>query len=88
MKTIKTCNYDEDVCTTQIKYGSTPYWEEGAPKQYYITKNCSTLENALKSKKDFMRTCTYVWYEDWKCFDYCRGDRCNYFIVVILKDGV
>lgn len=27
--TIQTCNPGEDVCLSEIKWGSTPYWQQG-----------------------------------------------------------
>lgn len=29
-----------------------------------------------------MPSCTYIWYQDWKCSECCSGDRCNYFVTV------
>ncbi|RZC35650.1 hypothetical protein BDFB_004453 [Asbolus verrucosus] len=29
-----------------------------------------------------MPLCTHIWYQDWKCSECCKGDRCNYYIIV------
>lgn len=83
--TIKTCQQGEDVCLTEIHWGSTPYWTQGAIKQFYISKNCSTREWCQRYRQANMHLCTHIWYEDWKCSDCCRGDRCNYFIIVSIN---
>lgn len=62
----------------------TPYWELGAPKQYYVSKRCATKQECERESRDRMPYCTYVWYLDWKCSDCCSGDRCNYFVIVSL----
>ncbi|CAH1962286.1 unnamed protein product [Acanthoscelides obtectus] len=79
--TIETCKYGEDVCLSEISWGSTPYWQQGALKQYYISKRCSTSEKCAKYRSYNMATCTHIWYQDWKCSECCRGDRCNYYII-------
>ncbi|XP_030760932.1 uncharacterized protein LOC115886040 [Sitophilus oryzae] len=79
--TIQTCNYGEDVCLTEISWGSTPYWQQGALKQYYISKRCSTKDKCAKYRTNNMETCTHIWYEDWKCSECCKGDRCNYYVI-------
>lgn len=82
LNTIKTCEQDEDVCLSEIKWGSTPYWSQGALKQYYISKRCSTKDKCIKMRNANMPLCTHIWYEDWKCSECCKGDRCNYYIIV------
>ncbi|KAK9889643.1 hypothetical protein WA026_007019 [Henosepilachna vigintioctopunctata] len=79
--TIKTCDYGEDICLTELKWGSTPYWQEGALKQYYISKRCSTKNKCLRYRSSNMATCSHIWWQDWKCSECCKGDRCNYFII-------
>ncbi|CAH1154119.1 unnamed protein product [Phaedon cochleariae] len=79
--TIQTCNYGEDVCLSEISWGSTPYWQQGALKQYYISKRCSTKDKCAKYRSSNMGTCTHIWYQDWKCSECCKGDRCNYYII-------
>ncbi|XP_044753929.1 uncharacterized protein LOC123313224 [Coccinella septempunctata] len=79
--TIKICDYGEDTCLTELKWGSTPYWQEGALKQYYISKRCSTKNKCLKYKYSNMAYCTHIWWQDWRCSECCKGDRCNYYII-------
>ncbi|CAD7090130.1 unnamed protein product [Hermetia illucens] len=81
LNTIKTCEQGEDTCLTEIRWGSTPYWSEGAPKQYYVSKRCSTKSECAATRKRYMPYCTHIWYEDWTCSECCRGDRCNYYII-------
>ncbi|XP_052737517.1 uncharacterized protein LOC128198094 [Bicyclus anynana] len=81
VKTIKTCEYNQDVCLTEIKWGSTPYWSQGAKKQYYISKRCSNKTECATTRQHYMPLCTHIWYQDWICSDCCRGDRCNYYII-------
>lgn len=80
--TIATCNYGEDVCMSEISWGSMPYWQQGALKQYYISKSCSTKEKCANYRSSNMASCTHIWYQDWKCSECCKGDRCNYYIIV------
>ncbi|XP_017776159.1 PREDICTED: uncharacterized protein LOC108562366 [Nicrophorus vespilloides] len=81
VKTIKTCEQGEDVCLTEIRWGSTPYWQQGALKQFYISKGCSTKDKCQRYRESNMRLCTNIWYEDWKCSECCKGDKCNYYII-------
>ncbi|CAG9860467.1 unnamed protein product [Phyllotreta striolata] len=81
INTIKTCDYEEDVCLSEISWGSTPYWQQGAQKQYYISKRCATKDSCEKYRSSNMATCTHIWYQDWKCSECCKGDKCNYFII-------
>ncbi|XP_014368071.2 uncharacterized protein LOC106718497 [Papilio machaon] len=81
VKTIKTCEYGQDVCLTEIKWGSTPYWSQGAKKQYYVSKRCSNRTDCATTRERYMPTCTHIWYQDWVCSDCCQGDRCNYYII-------
>lgn len=81
VQTIRTCDYGEDVCLSEISWGTTPYWQQGALKQFYISKRCSTKDKCAKYRSSNMATCTHIWYEDWKCSECCKGDRCNYYII-------
>jgi hypothetical protein len=36
----------------------------------------------VKTRNRYMRYCTHIWYEDWKCSECCQGDRCNYYVIV------
>ena len=55
---------------------------QGAEKQYYVSKRCSTEEECDKEIMANMPLCHYIWYEDWKCAECCQGDRCNYYVTV------
>ncbi|XP_045445559.1 uncharacterized protein LOC123653608 [Melitaea cinxia] len=81
IKTIKTCEYYQSVCLTEIKWGTAPYWSQGAKKQYYITKKCSNKTECVSTRQRNMPLCTHIWYQDWVCSDCCQGDRCNYYII-------
>ncbi|KAJ8957786.1 hypothetical protein NQ314_006501 [Rhamnusium bicolor] len=70
--TIETCDYGYDVCLSEISWGSTPYWQQGALKQYYISKKCSTKDKCAKYRSNNMATCTHIWYQDWKCSECCK----------------
>lgn len=82
VKSIKTCEQGEDVCLTEIRWGSIPYFNQGAQKQYFISKRCSTKSLCERYRESNMHLCTHIWYEDWKCSECCKGDRCNYFVIV------
>ncbi|EDW13079.1 uncharacterized protein LOC6577687 [Drosophila mojavensis] len=82
LNTIKTCEPFENVCGTEIRWGSQPYFSEGALKQYYVSKRCMTKEQCQSKRRRYMQMyCTHIWYEDWACNECCQGDRCNYFII-------
>ena len=55
---------------------------QGAEKQYYVSKRCSTEAECIREINGNMPLCHYIWYEDWKCAECCQGDRCNYYITV------
>lgn len=82
VKTIKTCEHNQDVCLTEIRWGSTPYWSQGAKKQYYVSKRCSNKTECALTRQHYMPLCTHIWYQDWVCSDCCQGDRCNYYVIV------
>lgn len=84
LNTIKTCEQGEDVCLTEIRWGSQPYFSQGALKQYYVSKRCSTKKLCSTIRRKYMPYCTHIWYEDWTCSECCQGDRCNYFVIVSL----
>ncbi|KAL0893755.1 hypothetical protein ABMA27_013893 [Loxostege sticticalis] len=81
VKTIKTCEHNQDVCLTEIRWGSTPYWSQGAKKQYYVSKRCSNKTECALTRQHYMPLCTHIWYQDWVCSDCCQGDRCNYYVI-------
>ncbi|XP_011501235.1 PREDICTED: phospholipase A2 inhibitor and Ly6/PLAUR domain-containing protein [Ceratosolen solmsi marchali] len=82
LNTIKTCEQGEDTCLSEIKWGSTPYWNQGAKKQFYISKRCSTKRECERIRRTNMPDCSHIWYQDWQCSECCQGDRCNYYIIV------
>ncbi|CAG0919673.1 unnamed protein product [Notodromas monacha] len=81
-KAIQICDYEDDVCMTQIRWGSTPYWSQGSDKQYYVTKSCSNATTCERSRVASLHRCHRIWYEDWECTECCKGDRCNYYITL------
>lgn len=81
LNTIKTCEQGEDVCLTEIRWGSQPYFTQGALKQYYVSKRCSTKKLCSTIRRKYMPYCTHIWYEDWTCSECCQGDRCNYYVI-------
>lgn len=82
LNTIKTCEQGEDVCLSEIRWGSQPYFSQGALKQFYVSKRCSTKALCAKTRSRYMPYCTHIWYEDWTCSECCQGDRCNYYVIV------
>nr|XP_040577430.1 uncharacterized protein LOC121126187 isoform X2 [Lepeophtheirus salmonis] len=82
LKTIRTCEQEQDRCLSTIRWGSFPYWNEGAEKQYYVSKRCATKDECDGEIRDLMPLCHYLWYEDWKCAECCQGDRCNYYVTL------
>lgn len=81
-KTIKTCEVEQDRCLSTIVWSTTPYWTQGAEKQYYVSKRCATKEICSEEINKSMELCHYIWYEDWKCAECCQGDRCNYYVTL------
>jgi len=81
-KTIKTCEFEEDRCLSTIVWSTTPYWTQGAEKQYYVSKRCADEAQCDLEIKKSMELCHYIWYEDWKCAECCQGDRCNYYVTL------
>merc|ERR1712001_71258 len=80
--TIKTCEHHEDRCFSEIIWSTTPYWSQGAEKQYYVSKKCATQNYCDTQIRGNMPLCHYLWYEDWKCAECCQGDRCNYYVTL------
>lgn len=77
-----TNNDDLNPCPHRISFIGTPYWSQGAKKQFYVSKRCATRKECERIKHSNMGDCTYIWYEDWKCSDCCQGDKCNYYVIV------
>jgi hypothetical protein len=63
-------------------FTGTPYWNQGAKKQFYISKRCATKRECERIRRTNMPDCSHIWYQDWKCSECCQGDRCNYYIIV------
>lgn len=82
IKTIKTCDIAQDRCMTEIRWGSTPYWDFTGKKQFYITKQCSTERDCKDAIHGVSQRCDRIWYNDWECVECCHGDRCNYFVTL------
>lgn len=87
LNTIKTCEPGEDVCLSEIRWGSTPYFSMGAQKQFYVSKRCAQKKVCQRIRSKYMNYCTHIWYEDWACSECCLGDRCNYYIIVSVISG-
>merc|ERR1719361_682791 len=62
-KTIKTCEFEEDRCLSTIVWSTTPYWTQGAEKQYYVSKRCATEQICSEEITKSMELCHYIWYE-------------------------
>ncbi|RXG53734.1 hypothetical protein Avbf_17513 [Armadillidium vulgare] len=60
----------------------TPYWEIGAPMQYYISKMCATQEQCEEMHNQTIGLCDRIEWRDWFCAECCQGDRCNYYITL------
>merc|ERR1711971_497535 len=82
LRTIRTCEHEHDRCLSIIRWSTTPYWSQGAEKQYYVSKQCSTEAECEREIKGNMPLCHYIWYEDWKCAECYQGDRCNYYVTL------
>ncbi|XP_054707696.1 uncharacterized protein LOC129217422 [Uloborus diversus] len=82
IKTIKTCGIAEDRCLSEIRWGSTPYWDSTGKKQFYISKKCATDHECKDSITKVSKRCDRIWYNDWECFECCHGDRCNYYVTL------
>ncbi|GFW22046.1 transposable element Tc1 transposase [Trichonephila clavipes] len=82
IKTIKTCDIAEDRCLSEVRWGSTPYWDSTGKKQFYISKTCSTERQCKDSISAVSSRCDRIWYNDWECVECCHGDRCNYYVTL------
>ena len=60
-KTIKTCEFEEDRCLSTIVWSTTPYWTQGAEKQYYVSKRCADEAQCDLEIKKSMELCHYIW---------------------------
>lgn len=82
VKTVQTCNHYEDYCLSEVKWGSLPFWQQGADKMYYISKTCATKQMCEQTMREKMPLCDRIWYNDWECAECCQGDRCNFYITL------
>lgn len=82
IKTIKTCDIEEDRCLSEIRWGSTPYWDATGKKQYFISKSCSSEHQCKQSIQSVNSRCDRIGYNDWECVECCHGDRCNYYVTL------
>ncbi|KAL7647358.1 UNVERIFIED_CONTAM: hypothetical protein RMT77_000954 [Armadillidium vulgare] len=80
--TVIVCGNSEERCLSTIRWGSTPYWEIGAPMQYYISKMCATQEQCEEMHNQTIGLCDRIEWRDWFCAECCQGDRCNYYITL------
>lgn len=80
--TVEPCDYGEEYCLSEIKWGSKPFWEIGVPMQYFISKKCATREDCRQTITEYMPNCPRIWWKDWTCAECCKGDRCNYYITL------
>lgn len=81
-ETVESCNYTQDHCLSEVHWGSTLYWEIGAPMQFYINKRCADKSECQTTIAKFMPRCEHIWWKDWTCAECCKGDRCNFFITL------
>ncbi|XP_018014010.1 uncharacterized protein LOC108671037 [Hyalella azteca] len=81
-ETVEPCDFEQDHCLSEIKWGSTPFWEVGAPMQYYISKKCATRQDCTDTISGYLPYCDYINWKDWKCAECCKGDRCNFFVTL------
>uniref|UniRef100_A0A1B0B9Q4 Snake toxin/toxin-like domain-containing protein n=1 Tax=Glossina palpalis gambiensis TaxID=67801 RepID=A0A1B0B9Q4_9MUSC len=51
LNTLRTCEPGEDVCGTEIRWGSLPYFSQGALKQYYVSKRCMTKQQCQAKQR-------------------------------------
>merc|ERR1712029_1226992 len=57
LRTIKTCDHSHDRCLSIIRWSTTPYWSQGAEKQYYFRKDAQQKKNVTEKSK---QTCPYA----------------------------
>lgn len=82
IRTVRTCEPEEDRCMSEVKWGSTLDWNLVLDSQYYMDKNCATQEFCEEAEKTNAKRCLYLPYEDWECITCCTGDRCNYYVTL------
>lgn len=62
--TVEECDYGQDHCLSEVGWGSTPFWEIGAPMQHYISKKCATFEECQNMSMSTVGTCERIWWRD------------------------
>ncbi|KAK2142362.1 hypothetical protein LSH36_965g01089 [Paralvinella palmiformis] len=82
IKTTKQCEENQDTCLTHVKWGLPPYWIPYGTRQHYVEKDCSTHTICDELRRSVMRKCRRDWWDDWECYECCRGDMCNYYATV------
>ena len=82
IKTIKTCQPQEDRCLTSVRWAGSPYWQPDLSTQFYISKRCSSSVNCEKAISDADIRCHRIWFNDWECVDCCHGDKCNFYVTL------
>ncbi len=61
LKTIATCEQEQDRCLSEIRWSTEPYWSQGAEKQYYVSKRCATEQECDREIEATMPLCHYIW---------------------------
>jgi len=82
VETVKTCDFNQDQCLSEVRWRSTPYWSQTDQKQYFISKRCATRLECEEASEDRNRKCDRIWYNDWNCTSCCGGDKCNHFVTL------
>ena len=54
---------------------------------HFVTKRCATDAECEQRQRDDEPFCTRNVYEDWRCTSCCKGDRCNYYVIVSRLPG-
>ncbi|GIX82040.1 uncharacterized protein CEXT_331641 [Caerostris extrusa] len=77
-KTIKTCDIAEDRCLSEVRWGSTPYWDSTGKTILHI-QNMLHTERQCKSEIKLAVVVTEfgIMTGNVEC---CHGDRCNYYV--------
>lgn len=82
IRTVRTCEPEEDRCMSEVKWGSTLDWNLVLDSQYYLYKRCATQNFCQEAEETNAKRCLYLPYEDWECITCCTGDRCNYYVTL------
>lgn len=82
IRTVRTCEPEEDRCMSEVKWGSTLDWNLVLDSQFYVYKRCVTKQFCEEAEATNSKRCNRLPYEDWECVECCTGDRCNYFITL------